>query len=496
MILCGADKVRIRRIKCDETKPRCQKCTSSGRECEGPLTPRFKFVQINPSISRSASFTPKHNELERRAFEFIRHCGVPNGESWGALVLQLSQTYDFVWDIVLSLSLLLEHVAYVPPNLGFELDDGRSPKAASREHRQAIKLYSRSIESVRKLTDYQSEPVDNSIIALGYILFASVEFQLGNASTAKDLLQRCVKLVVQNLNSLTTRNSVAANSIYQAVTPFVMRKAVVTATLGNGISEDYLRTLPSQSPFLRAFQIKLYDLVDQSFELIRHAEFLPQLGEEHYLKIIFLSKRQSLLNELAQWRIRFIGSETTGMESGCISPYLIMYWAVAYISLATCVTSKQTIFDNYTDEFITIIDNAQLYLNAISCTGLQLSHDVPEPGLLPLLYFCATKCRQPALRREALRLMRLMPSRDAECAWVFVAPDQVVAKIICLEEGIKPGFLPPENQRFAHISVIDRQDPGGGKRGLGLELTRYEAAEDGSARFLTEQVWLDDEGHV
>jgi hypothetical protein len=87
-----------------------------------------------------------------------------------------------------------------------------------------------------------------------------------------------------------------------------------------------------------------------------------------------------------------------------------------------------------------------------------------------------------------------MPPCNTENAWVFVAPDQVIAKIIECEEGARPGFLPHESQRFTEVCVISLLDPGGGKRGLGLELTRYEAAEDGSDRIVTKQIWLDSRG--
>jgi hypothetical protein len=66
---------RIRRIKCDEQKPHCFKCTSTGRKCDGY---QFKSLPGQPgrlvhNISLILPGTPK----ERRAFEFFRTCTAP-----------------------------------------------------------------------------------------------------------------------------------------------------------------------------------------------------------------------------------------------------------------------------------------------------------------------------------------------------------------------------------------------------------------------------------
>ena len=81
--------------------------------------------------------------------------------------------------------------------------------------------------------------IDDCVVVLSYILFASVEFQQRNVKIGTDLAKRCSKFLTENLASLHARqNSTASQAVHQVVTPFMLRKAVTIATLGNGPSSQ------------------------------------------------------------------------------------------------------------------------------------------------------------------------------------------------------------------------------------------------------------------
>ncbi len=50
-----ANQSRLRRIKCDEAKPSCQKCSSTGRRCEGYFYSAFTPPSSTPSSSQHSS---------------------------------------------------------------------------------------------------------------------------------------------------------------------------------------------------------------------------------------------------------------------------------------------------------------------------------------------------------------------------------------------------------------------------------------------------------
>lgn len=531
-------------MKCDETLPHCQRCTDTGRKCEGPANRQLRFIHhqqgrlsSSPTTKLQVSvLTPPRAEAERRAFHFFTgfaaplFAGVVDARFWKELVPQLAQTYDFVWDSVVSLSSLLEHAVQTPLLTG---SDSPHPfEVPNRQHQQALRLYNRAISSLRQLA--ARDQIDNSIIALSYILFSSVEFQQWNVKTGIELLRRCCKISIENITADDPgTHSTTQLSIHQVVTPFVSRKAILTATLGCALPLQWpasdetagiLNAALSRSPALAEARSHFYTLVGASYELIRLAEFMLHIGASHPVKITFLSDRKSLLDRLQQWKT----SATLSSNSACdaeidwIWSYLLMYWAFCYTCLATCLSTRQTLFDEHMDRFTEIIQHAQTYLrHSAESTTIQ-SLACIGPGALPPLYFCATKCRHPRVRREAQRLMRLAPPQGN--GWAFVEPDRVVARIISLEEGGRgqtdpqvhstssknspepapepepastsqsaPILLPPEERRFAFACVVGRRAPGGRLR-RALELGRFAPTPDGSThRLITNYAWLDDE---
>lgn len=433
---------------------------------------------------------------------------------WQDLVPQLAHTYEFVWDTLVCLGSLHEHVDYMSIKPNF--DSAIVAKVTNQEHQRALRVYNRAITNVRRLADRGE--IDESVVILSYMLFASVEFQQRNVKAGNDLMKRCCKILAGNLTSLSTKQySITGQAVHEVITPFVLTKAVVTATMRNTLPSHWAvndevgtsisEAVPSTVRAFNEARDQLNSLMDASFEVLRHAEFFPNVKDNHPSKVSFLSQRQSILYQLIQWEASLTATSNLipDVETDWIRSYMLMYWTVCYISLATCISLRQTSFDEYMDHFAGIIEHATVYLRrSARSTNVKLLSS-SDPGVVPPLYFCATKCRDPVLRREALRLIRHAPLQEDLCA--FVAPARVVATVISVEEGgfqlpfkrnlyflesHYPTCLPPEERRFAYFSVVGRQAPGGKLR-QALELTRFEFADDGSKRLVNDYVWLHDE---
>lgn len=552
-------------MKCDETRPSCRNCVSTGRRCEGPVAPQVQFIQDRP-LSRSNSpptlvpevslLAPTHADYERRAVDYFVNRGAPifagafDASFWIDLVPRLAQSRDFVWDAVVSISCLLEHVPY--ENLVTTFEQNYPYKITNKHHQQALKFYNRAITSVRRLAD--RDELDESVAVLSCVLFASVEFQQRNVTTATELVKECCRILTQSMsNRLEPKNKspkatsngrkMGASDIHEIVAPFVLRKAVLTATLGTFLPPEWsihhefktpIRTPECASPTLNEASTRLYTLLYQCFEVTRVAELVPDVGSDPG-KDRFLALREVLLEKLTEWRSWFLDEpyrHKDSAEAGWMCSYLLMYWAVAYTSLEACAYNRQTAFDEHRDHFAAMIYNAEVYLAHLDTSATDLSPFKAEAGVLPTLYFCAMKCRDPVLRREALRLMRQAPKQDT--LWAFVAPDRVVERVISLEErGMNsttittdltsttitpdshstltpdshstlttdlphsptiptdlPTKWPPEERRFAHVSVLSRDTAGGTQR-LALQLDRFIFQADGTRRLVHEYAWLD-----
>ncbi len=470
---------------------------------------RFHFIRNEAeSISRLASpapqpelslIAPLYNSKERHAFRYFIQQAAPvlagavDGGFWQDLVPRLSHTYNFVWNTVVCISSLMEHVPYISPL-------SESPvRVISQEHQQALGLYNKAITNVRQLLEH--DQVDDSLVVLSYILFSTAEFHQGNVKTGNDLLQKCSNVLTKLLTlSHVGRNSAADQAIYQVVTPFVMRRAAVVSTLREAIrpqwatNDDVSNILTTISSTLNEARVEFHILANHSYEIIRLADIVLNVKAE-IPKKAFLSQHQPLLDRLVIWRCSLIAakSQIPSVQEEWVVSYLLMNWAVCYTSLAVCLSHRETNFDEYMDCFTQIIENATNCLRS-RFTKVQslssLEHTVVAP-----LYFCATKCRDPALRRDALHLIRQAPRVKL---WGNIEPDRVVAKMISVEEGdhgelpeFQCGDLPPEERRIAYVSVVGLRAPGDRQR-QALELGRIEYANDGSTRLITGYTWLDD----
>lgn len=427
---------------------------------------------------------------------------------WKDLIPCLSQTHSFVWDIVVCCSTLTEHGSY--SSLTATSDTTNPVKVLDQEHRRALKHYNRAITNVRQLTQY--DQADESLIVLSYILFASVEFVQQNVKTGNDLVKRCCKILAQNLTSNHHRQySATSQAIHQVVTPFVLRRGIVIATLGDISQPEEMPehnvtnrpdTMSSRLSELKEARIVFIGLMHDCYNIIRHADFLPHLEDNDPRKLLFMSQRRSLLDGLVKWKASFIAlnRDMLQAETDWTSPHLLMYWNVCYISLAACISPFETTFDEYMHYFAEIIEYGTVCAQISERFSTFQTLPGFDHGITAPLYFCATKCRHPTLRRQALRLLHQAPK--PETLWAFIAPDRVVATVILAEEGEHRPFmtgspksrcagLPPEERRYAYVSVVGRKEPGG-QWCQAVEMSRFDHAVNGTRRLISEYAWLQD----
>ncbi|KAK9770187.1 hypothetical protein SCAR479_13152 [Seiridium cardinale] len=157
--------LRVRKVKCDETKPACVRCTSTGRKCDGyptELKPGLTWYRPNHlflSIDRST---------EGRALQFFCETAGPylsgplDSYFWTHLVLQASNFEPTVRHSLVAISSLYE-------------DSYCNAKTANQLHANtfALRHYNAAIENLRKL---DNEP----LTLLVCILFVCIEILQNN----------------------------------------------------------------------------------------------------------------------------------------------------------------------------------------------------------------------------------------------------------------------------------------------------------------------------
>ena len=186
--------ILVRRVKCDEAKPNCHRCTSTGRKCDGYESPdqtssRSSSATPNPEtavsvvptrpkvpISRLIKgpiLTIEGDEQERRIFHFFRErtipglCGFFGSDIWERLVLQTTFQEP-----------ALRHAVFALGSLHERFEKGDTTVFASNldtvQGGLALRNYTQAIGHViKRSTSKDSRSLDVCLIAC--ILFACFE---------------------------------------------------------------------------------------------------------------------------------------------------------------------------------------------------------------------------------------------------------------------------------------------------------------------------------
>jgi hypothetical protein len=419
-------------------------------------------ISISPAPQLSI---PNSDRGERRAFTFFLHQAAPvlsgalDSDFWASLIPQLSQSEPMIWNAVLAISSLYEHphVSPYPVELVGVLP------VVDPHHHQALKWYNKAISRFK--IHIQQNPHDSSLALLSCILFICIEFQQDNIANALALLGQGFKL----LSSTPAATEALHNhsTIRDIVAPLFARHAVLASTFGTSdwLSRVDNRMLQSSLAFstLRDARSALYTLMEHGHAFIRMAGM--RIKNQHAIADL-IPLRDTLLSKLMEWNSTFMALDCKASTLEiCASSNLLMYHGVAVIWASTHLGLVQTAFDQHNDRFEEIVHHADIILT-LSDTQPSFTF---EMGVIPPLYFVATKCRHPTIRRKALALLRKAP--DRESSWRALPTAKVVEKVIALEERHQGRFVefPPaepvvwvdESKRIRHLEVLQESSPSG-----------------------------------
>ncbi|TIA11212.1 hypothetical protein D6C80_07641 [Aureobasidium pullulans] len=150
----------FRRVKCDERRPHCRRCTSTGRKCDYDSSLSPQSVTSGTSVTESPVSNPRLSpclgEQEGRALDFFRSVTLPqvagtnHRDFWGKLILQGAHFDEATYHALLALSSV--HENYVTgKDAGARLDAFalKQYNMAIRDHLDVLTVLSRSDEVER-----------------------------------------------------------------------------------------------------------------------------------------------------------------------------------------------------------------------------------------------------------------------------------------------------------------------------------------------------------
>ncbi|KAL3486216.1 hypothetical protein BJX62DRAFT_246950 [Aspergillus germanicus] len=461
-------KRRIRRVKCDEQRPSCAKCVSTGRACDGYGIWSEPVVVLSRSKSQALSVlyplpaVPGLDQDERGHLHRFRHLvagslAEPFGSHfWNSLVLQMSLSEPAVLHASIALTSAYELFL---PNRGIS-----PPGHAASNVPFLLRQYNRAIRALT--SNIKSEnPISLRIAAVSSVLFICLEILRGDLNAMQAHFSSGVKLLIQ-LQSRQDRSRITSDMVLVKDDPQVYDDHLVTVftqlnlqflTLGN--SSQRKQTFVSSFSYSRRIHIPpLFQTGDEArrsftsivvavIHLCKEFEQTAHISGVHVPVPTApeLEKQQALRAALSEWVAGY--ERSIASLSLSISPQqmigltmLRIYADMFIIIIGTCLTIKETAYDAYLPVFESLTRRYDDFAGQGSASQSASAPGVCkldpcftiDTGFFPPLYFTALKCRNHIVRRKSLSLLDQYPTMEGPWTGPMVA--RVAGYVVDLEE--------------------------------------------------------------
>ncbi|KAL3482765.1 hypothetical protein BJX62DRAFT_100761 [Aspergillus germanicus] len=487
----GCITCKIRRVKCDEGKPSCSRCLSTGRKCDGYAPP-----EPGPGAPLALRpVAPSASAAESRALDFFFHTTSPqlagflDADFWKRSVLQLSLAEPAIRQGLAALGSLHEYDGEQTSDCGV-----------------AEQLYNQAIRStVQKAT---AGDLSVPIVVMASIIFTCFEFLRNNATAAATHIASGID-ILRNWRQTHRKQQQGRWSSgclsYEA--HFLEAELAPILTLFNLNASEFgpLRRsrlilhrvenggpiLPQSFETLREARVGLVDLVTASAELFQkldnNAESMASPTRDQMAASAGLQRGFELWKSNFRDLLKRQEHSWSPEEKAAANVIRIMQLG-SEMGLAAYVVSNECGWDWYKAEYEEIIRLAEELLSG-NDKRRTLSLDL---GLIYPLHAVAWKCRHPDLRRKGLELLLRIPRQE----WLLNARHYhaIFSRILVMEENYAPGQgknqLPSEEARVHDFFSLPQAGPDeDSSRYVVTFLTKPDGLE-GPWSFLTEYLHL------
>ncbi|EWZ94629.1 hypothetical protein BFJ63_vAg6113 [Fusarium oxysporum f. sp. narcissi] len=462
----GCKTCKLRKVKCDEGRPACQRCLSTGRVCDGygiwgggshALT---QHSQSRPKFTLGApletTLVLSLNANEKLYFDWFK-CRTSTKISatfssgfWNTLVFQAGSREPAVLHALLALS-----SAHKKGVVTLDIHRNSPTSQMSQQEQFTLQQYVKAIAHLQP--HFNAKDKESCRVALiTCVVFVCLEFFRGHFATAQLHLKNGLDILWQ-MQGLPEANSgiLALKPCHESTDAWI-----VEALSRLHIQVELFRLLyhhscvilqPAHHPeksFLESFANlndawKGLELVyNQIFHLTHRARQQTITATEH-------TAQQLVKTRLAQWHGMFqdlMKARPGGSNIYLQKAYQILriHYAMTNVMAETCIYNNETIYDTCTDKFILLIkeltklwelslhyeleDEMPLYIMT-TC----MPRSIIDMGWIPPLYFTAVKCRVHRIRVEAIKLLRTSPHREG--IWDAHIAACIAKKVVELEEG-------------------------------------------------------------
>jgi len=503
-------RVRVRHIKCDEQKPSCYNCLKSSRQCDGYSTGGYRIEEASVKIVHwkptalalhRLSVDLAGEQEERRAFHFFRSYSVRamqgyfDSEFWSRLVLQASYTEPTIRHAVIALGSLHETT---------QNKDSAVRKAGKAYDKFALQQCNKAIANLTQgLCARGQRSIE--VLLMSCALFVCFEILQGNYESALTHMESGVRMYrnwqAENGNSGPHISSGSCHILDKEIVQIFSRLNLQVLMFPDThlVGKDFYTTNvnplieppPKSFSCLKEARDRLDNCMSYIFESLIVAYFSGQDFVNHTQKLS--QEHQTYHTLLSQWSLLFdafmrSSGADLGPEDRQRAGLLEIQYKVAIILFATGMSPPETAFDAFNFDFDSIVAVTSSLVVSNQGSGIlkrtgQFSFDM---GVIPPLYFTASRCRDPSIRRRALSI--LSANSHQEGVWNSDMLAKIAERLICIEEdGIERVVSSDDVPATSRVSVLNATIYSEQRRVL-LELCRPKGNVNGELDLLDEWV--------
>ncbi|KAF7928938.1 uncharacterized protein EAE97_009780 [Botrytis byssoidea] len=467
----GCLTCRIRRVKCGEERPRCLRCTKTGRKCDGydsdhpemssapPSRRDSKISSSNksPTDSSITSYTPdivempspviEWDEEERRSFNFFIAKTAPElsgsfeSKFWTSLILQRCHSDPPIRHAVIALGAL---------NESFKFGDIKLLGAgAIADPKQRFALL-QNIKAIRYLTGHPSNGFlrqSSEVILISCLLFICFEAMQGNYQAAFAHLNSGLKILgdwmeTNERNSLTySESSVNQEFIRSEIVPLfgalntqairILPASFFQREMTNGSTKLGFAAQTCIPDPISSLNEAKHHLQNQTHAILVYHQNAAQYcssgvpNSDRTLRSsgmnAMVDERRDRILQLEQWSRVFNNfaqavGQTMNTSDLRASISLKLHHVANKLILETAQFESELNYDRYMDQFELMTSLAESLLKSYGDSRLENGRVFSfDTAIIPPLLCVACKCRDPSLRRRAHAL--LVSSFKREGGW-------------------------------------------------------------------------------
>ena len=320
----------------------------------------------------------------------------------------------------------------------------------------ALDRYNKSISRINLSPHSDTETLGTAIITC--LLFICIEFLQSNVQRSR-ILFRVSRTLIDEFRR--TGNYYHSPELYtmlhETVLPIFARlDTLMMFTFHQFPNQPITRTkmLPRRMPECYSdppqASAAFFELIDSHKPFMAESHIYAQFENRHLpVPTDLVSRQKDILRELDDWHIALLNT-LHAVKSPSYDPYtlslLLIHYNIALTWIWNALQPFECGYDSATPIFENIISHARTAINTNPhkpvLTGKpQRPTFMFDTDLAFSLYYTATHCRHPHIRREAISLMKQTANKEG--LWNSIAMSRVAEKVVEIEEeGIETGILP------------------------------------------------------